>query len=99
MAMVIFLLLTPLVLVIALAVRFGGNSRPLNVVDYAQISDIPSFNRWAGNRLLLLAGVAIALSVIAVRDPSRAPTLLILFMFAFLGVVYWVMIAASRFQK
>jgi hypothetical protein len=97
--MVIFLLLAPLVFVIALAVRFGGDSRPLNVVDYSQISDIPSFNRWAGNRLLFLANVAIALGVIALREPARAAPLLILFMFAFLGIVYWIMIGASRFQR
>jgi hypothetical protein len=71
----------------------------LNVVDYSRIANIPSFNRWAGNRLLFLDVIAIALAAVAVREPSQAAPLLILFMFAFLGIVYWVAIGASRFQR
>jgi hypothetical protein len=45
---------TPILLAIALAVRFAGNEKILNIVDYSRVSNIARLHRWADNRLLLL---------------------------------------------
>ena len=46
--------LVPILLAVALAVRFAGVAKPLNIVDYARVADPVALHRWAGNRLLLL---------------------------------------------
>jgi hypothetical protein len=99
MAAVVLIVFVPIVLLIACGVRFGGDSRLLNVVDYSQISDIASFNRWAGNRLLLLPTVAIPLAVLSLKTPSLAIPMLIVFVLTFLAVIYWVALGASKFQR
>ena len=51
---IIQLALVPILLAVALGVRFVGSARALNVVDYARVADPVALHRWAGNRLLLL---------------------------------------------
>jgi hypothetical protein len=99
MASVVLVIFIPIALIVACGVRFGGDSRLLNLVDYSQLSDIPSFNRWAGNRLLLLPMIAITCAVLSLKQPALAVPMLIVFILAFLAIVYWVAIGASKFHR
>jgi hypothetical protein len=74
--------LFPLLLLLALAVRFSGSRRILSSVDYAAIEDPAALHRWAGNRLLLLpasAGFAVALCI---AWPATAVAVVTLFFLA-----------------
>src|SRR5690606_1977614 len=64
--------LVPILLAVALAVRFAGTSKPLNVVDYARVSDPVALHRWAGNRLLLLPVVFLVGGYTSYRFPGLA---------------------------
>ena len=99
MSMVAMLAAFPVLLVAGLAVRFGGTSRVLNLVDYSQISDIPALNRWAGNRLLLLPVASLMLAVLCLRDPSASAAALAAFVMVIVGVVIWIAVGSSRFKS
>src|SRR5690606_18312040 len=68
--------LVPILLAVALAVRFAGVSKPLNVVDYARVSDPVALHRWAGNRLLLLPVAFLVGGYTSHRVPGLALLLL-----------------------
>ena len=67
---VVLLLATPILLVAALAVRFAGDRRVLNSIDYSTIADLAALNRWAGNRLLALPVLSLVFGMLALRHPS-----------------------------
>lgn len=91
--------LAPILLVVALAVRSAGNSKPLNVVDYARVTDPVGLHHWAGNRLLLLPLVFCLTGVLSLRNPGLALLLLGLATIASLLVAVWLALGAEKFQS
>ncbi len=91
--------LVPILLVVALAVRFAGTSKPLNVVDYARVSDPVALHRWAGNRLLLLPVVFLVGSYTSYRFPALALLILGVATVVCLCVAVWRALGAERFQS
>ena len=91
--------LAPVLLVVALAVRHAGASRPLNGVDYARIAQPDRLHRWAGNRLLLLPLACAASGVVSWRIPAAAWVCLGLACVACLWVAVWITLGAERFQR
>ncbi|MDQ3205965.1 MAG: hypothetical protein M3Q40_05580 [Pseudomonadota bacterium] len=96
---VVFFLLAPILLAVALAVRFAGNSRPLNFVDYRKVADAAALHRWAGNRLAMLPLAAVACGVLALLKPESALPLMALFAVGVLGLASWIALGAERFQS
>lgn len=91
------LIVAPILLAVALGVRFAGGSRPLNVVDYRRVQDPAALHRWAGARLLLLP-IGFAISGLAsLLYPTLAIPLLALMVLATLVVGVWVALGAERF--
>lgn len=91
--------LVPILLVVALAVRFAGGAKPLNVVDYARVSDPVALHRWAGNRLLVLPLLFLVGGYISYAFPTLALLILGAATVACLCVVAWLAVAAERFQS
>ena len=96
---IIQLLLVPILLVVALATRFAGKSKPLNIVDYNRVLDAPALHRWAGNRLLVLPLGFCASGVISLQQPSASLVLFAIMTLALLGVGIWITIGAERFYS
>ena len=92
-------IMTPIILIAALAVRFAGRSHALNVVDYARVSDPEGLHIWAGNRLLVLAAVCAALAGFALVFPSLSWALLLASIIAIVVVAIWLATGAARFQQ
>ena len=88
-----------ILLIAALAVRFAGTNRILNIVDYARVTDIPALHRWAGNRLLLLPLVSAAIGLASLRHPALALPLIIVLVMAVLGVVMWIAAGSGKFSR
>lgn len=86
-------------LLCALGVRFAGEGRVLNVVDYARVDDPRALHRTVGNRLLLLPPLAVAAGLAAFRDvqafwiAATGATVLGLLIFV------WALHGASRHQR
>ena len=96
---IVQLLLVPVLLGIALAIRFAGTSTPLNGVDYSRVKDPSALHRWAGNRLLLLPlGYAIS-GAASLLQPSVALLAFMAMALAVLGVAIWVTLGAESFQS
>lgn len=93
------LMLVPILLVVALAVRFAGKSRPLNNVNYGRVQDAAALHRWAGNRLLLLPAGFLASGLVALRHPLLTWPLLGIMLVAVLVVGTWLALGAERFQR
>lgn len=95
---VVLLLSVPILLMIALGVRFGGTNRVLNCIDPERISDMRGANRWAGNRLLTLPACAACGGVLSLQYTTFAvialPTSLLVGGF----VMAWVMTGVERFH-
>jgi len=91
--------LVPILLAVALAVRFAGTSKPLNVVDYTRVSDPVALHRWAGNRLLLLPFAFLLGGYTSYRLPGLALLLLGGATVACLFVAVWLALGAERFQS
>ena len=91
--------LVPLLLLVALAVRFAGSSRPLNVVDYALVRDPVALHRWAGNRLLILPAAFLIGGYASYRSPSIALLALGAAIVACLVTALWLALGAERFQS
>ncbi|WP_152619981.1 hypothetical protein [Lysobacter sp. A03] len=96
---IVQLLLVPVLLVVALATRFAGTSKPLNIVDYSRVSDAPALHRWAGNRLLVLPlGFCIS-GAISLLEPTVSLPMFVIMTLAILGVGIWIALGAERFQS
>ncbi len=96
--MSIAILLGSVVLLAGLMVRRAGEARIMSIVDSARISDVTAVNRWAGNRILLVSGLAFALSTVTLRWPDLSFPLLGAFMLVVLIGVSSVAAGSSRFQ-
>lgn len=91
-------IVSPILVIIALAVRFAGNSRPLNIVDYNRVEDATSLHRWAGNRLAILPATSLILGYVSFQNSRLSLLLLGLFIAIVLVVGAWVALGAERFQ-
>lgn len=87
----------PILLAAALAVRFAGTSRILNIVDYSRVADPAALHRWAGNRLLLLPAVSAGLGFAGLEYPPLAIPLVIVFVMMVLGMAGWIAAGSGRF--
>lgn len=96
---IVQLLLVPVLLVIALAVRFAGAGRALNNVDYARVEDPQALHRWAGHRLLLLPPGFLATGLVSLRNPGLSVLLFLGMVCVLLVVAVWLMLGAERFQR
>ncbi|WP_159679293.1 hypothetical protein [Luteimonas sp. 9C] len=95
---VVQLAAVPLLIMVALAVRSAGSSKPLNGVDYARIASPAALHRWAGSRMLLLPAAFLVGGLASFRSPGLA----LLFLGAVIGVCLcvgiWIAPGAERFQ-
>ncbi|WP_222566146.1 hypothetical protein [Novilysobacter antarcticus] len=95
---IVQLLLVPVLLGVALTIRFAGTSTPLNGVDYGRVTDPSALHRWAGNRLLVLPlGYAMS-GVASLLQPSLALLAFMAMVLVVLGVAIWVTLGAESFH-
>lgn len=96
---IIQLLLVPVLLIPALAVRFAGESRPLNIVNYARVKDPSALHRWAGNRLAVLPLLFLISGLVSLQKPSLSAALLILMVITMLVVAVSLVVGSEKFQS
>ena len=96
---IVQLALVPILLAVALAVRFAGGSKPLNVVDYARVADPVALHRWAGTRLLLLPAAFLVGGFASYLFPALALLFLGGATVACLCLAVWLALGAERFQS
>lgn len=96
---VVLLLITPVLVVVALAVKFAGDSRPLNMVDYCKVGDAGALHQWAGNRLATLPLLSLLLGIAAFRYPAFALVFLGLFVLLAFVIAIWLALGAETFQR
>ena len=95
---VLQLAMVPLLLAVALAVRFAGEAEVMTGVDYARVDQPAALHRWAGLRLMLLPLVFLTTGVLSWQAGGLALVLLGLGIAAGLVVAVWVMLGAEKFQ-
>lgn len=95
---VVLLLSTPILLMIALGVRFGGANRVLNCIDPDKVRDMRAANRWAGNRLLILPAYAAFGGVLSLQYTTFAVVALPASLLIGGLVMAWVMTGVQRFH-
>lgn len=88
----------PILFVVALAVRFAGAAKILNVVEYSKVKDPVALHTWAGNRLLVLSLIVLLLGTASLQYPTYGALFVIAFIFAVLVTVFWLMIGSGKFQ-
>lgn len=96
---IIQLLLVPVLLIPALAVRFAGKSRPLNIVNYARVKDPSALHRWAGNRLTVLPLLSLISGLVSLQKPSLSAALLMLMIITILIVAVSLAVGSEKFQS
>jgi hypothetical protein len=92
------LLVTPILLVAALAVRFAGNRRVLNSIDYSTVTDPAGLNRWSGNRLFLLPALSLFFGVLSLSRPALSIIGGGIVVLATVLVVVWIAAGSDRFR-
>ena len=92
-------ILVPILLIAALAVRFAGNAKPLNFVDYRKVGDASALHRWAGNRLLILPLLLLISGLLSLWHTSLAWLLFGVVVVLILIVATWLGLGAERFQR
>ena len=95
---IVQIIIAPILLAVALAVRFAGKSTPLNVVDYARVTDPEALHQWAGARLLVLPATFLVGGLASYSQPALAPLFLGIAILVCLGVAAWLVLGAERFQ-
>lgn len=96
---VLLLLVTPLLAMLAIAVRFAGPRRVLNGVDPTDIGDLAALNRWAGNRLFLLPVTTATFGLLSLERPVLGLAGVGAAALTGLVVGLWVLIGSDRFRK
>jgi uncharacterized protein (UPF0261 family) len=96
---IVQLIAVPVLLVVTLAVRFAGNSKPLNIVNYANVKDIPGLHRWAGNRLFVLPIAFAAAGIVSLKHPALGLPLLGATTLLVIGLCVFLAIGASKFES
>lgn len=88
---VLMLAMSPILLAFALAVRYAGESRILNVTDYSRVKDRTSLHRWVGNRLLFLPTAAFLCGIFSLCFSSliiiSTGLLIVTFLSVFISIV------------
>ena len=95
---IVQIIAVPVLLIIALSVRFAGNSRPLNIVDYSKVSNAAALHRWAGDRLFVLPAAFAAAGIQSLRQPSWALPLLGATTLLVILVCVYLAVGARKFQ-
>lgn len=95
---IVQLTLVPILLAVALAVRFAGNSKPLNIVDYVRVTDPTALHRWAGTRLLLLPIAFLIGGLASLRAPWLSLVCFGVTTVFCLCIAAWIALGAERFQ-
>lgn len=95
---ILLLVITPILLVAALAVRFAGNRRVLNSIDYSRIEDPTGFNRWAGNRLFALPLVSFLFGATSLGRPSLGIIGCGTVVLVGILMVIWIAVGSDRFR-
>jgi hypothetical protein len=95
---VVLLLSAPILLMIALGVRFGGANRVLNCIDPDRVREMREANRWAGNRLLVLPAYAVCGGVLSLQYTTFAVIALPAGLLVGGFVMAWVMTGVQRFH-
>ena len=96
---ILLLVITPILLVAALAVRFAGNRRVLNSIDYSSITDLAGLNRWAGNRLSALPLVSFLFGATSLSHPALSIIGCGSAVLVGVLVVVWIAVGSDRFQS
>jgi hypothetical protein len=91
--------LSVLLIVLALAVRFAGQSKPLNMVDYRRVSDTSALHRAVGNRLFLLPAVTAAIAAAAFHSPQAFLVAAGLGTILLIAAITWVLHVASTYLR
>lgn len=94
---VVFVLLVPILTAVALAVRFAGSSRPLNIVDYRKVKDPAALHRWASTRLAILPATALGFGYLVFQNAAWALPLLGVFVILVISVGCWIALGAEKF--
>lgn len=90
---VLLLMVSPVLLLAALVVRFAGGGKVLNSIDYASVVDPKGLHRWAGNRLLLLPLTSLTLGCVSLWRPTLG--LICCCATILLSILLWVWIAVG----
>lgn len=97
---IVQLVAVPILLAVALALRFGGRQvRALDQVDYARVADPAALHRWAGNRMLLLPVVFLATGLLSFQRPDWSLPLLLLATLITVVIGMLVSLGSERFQQ
>lgn len=96
---ILLLVVTPILLVAALAVRFAGNRRVLNSIDYSSNTDLVGLNRWAGNRLFALPVVSFLFGAASLSRPALAIVGCGTVALVGVLVMVWIAVGSDRFQS
>lgn len=88
----------PILFVVALAVRFAGTAKILNIVEYAKVKDPVALHRWAGNRLLVLSLIVALLGAASLQLPAYGTLFVITFIVAVFITVFCILIGSGKFQ-
>ena len=86
-------------LLAALLVRYAGNARVLNIVDYSRVTDARELHRWAGKRLVLAALGTACMAAATWLYPHLAMSLLFGQVLVLLAGVLSVASGVSKFQR
>jgi hypothetical protein len=96
---IVLLAITPVLAAVALAVKFAGDSRPLNMIDYRKVADAGALHCWAGNHLAALPLLSLLLGGAAFLYPALALVFLGLFVVLGFAIAVWVALGAEAFQQ
>ncbi|HPN80833.1 hypothetical protein [Dokdonella sp.] len=95
---IVLLIVTPILLLAALAVRFAGSRRVLNSIDYSTIADPAGLHRWSGNRLLLLPLLSLLFGALSLGRPALSIIGTGVVVLAAIVVVVWIMAGSDKFR-
>lgn len=95
---IVLLLVTPILLIAALAVRFAGARQVLNSIDYSTVADPAGLHRWSGNRLLLLPLLSLVFGALSIGRPALSIIGAGVVVLAAVLVVVWIMAGSDKFR-
>lgn len=95
---VLLLLISPILLLAALAVRFAGGRKVLNSIDYASVLNPEGLHRWAGNRLFLLPLASMAFGGISLWRPNLAVMSCCATVLVCIFVWIWIAVGSDKFR-
>lgn len=94
----IFLLIALILLVVAALLRFAGERKLLNFVEYGPAPTVARINRHAAARMLLPVCVHLGCAWLASVRPALSVPLLFLAWFSILAAVVWIAAGVHRLK-